>query len=143
VKRLKQSLLSHIKHEKIFGSIPLNLKGKKLVCKKFLMNLYQISEKRVKTVEKKIIEGSIFLWNSSNLCGSNLSFRNILSKIFCCLILSLIICNDFHEKNFLVPLLTLMFLCFNTLPVNLETRIAKNFYRTQWDLSNGTHFVRD
>ncbi len=59
MKRLKQSLLSHIKHEKIFGSIPLNLKGKKLVCKKLLMNLYQISEKRVKTVEKKIIEGSV------------------------------------------------------------------------------------
>jgi hypothetical protein len=54
-----KSFIAHKTREN-FWKYSFEFEGKNTkVCKKFLMNLYQISEKRVKTVEKKIIEGSV------------------------------------------------------------------------------------
>ncbi len=54
-----KSVIAHKTREN-FWKYLFKFEGKKTkVYKKFLINLYQISRKRVKTVEKKIIEGSV------------------------------------------------------------------------------------
>ncbi len=50
-----KSFIAH-KTRESFWKYSFEFEGKKTkFCKKFLMNLYQISEKRVKTVEKKLL----------------------------------------------------------------------------------------
>ncbi len=52
-----------LKQEKIFGSILLNLKRKRLKFVKNFFWIYTKLAKRVKTVEKKIIKGSVIADN--------------------------------------------------------------------------------
>jgi hypothetical protein len=53
-----------LKTRKNFWKYSFEFEGKKTkVCKKLLLNLYQISEKRVKTFDKKIIKGSVIADN--------------------------------------------------------------------------------
>ncbi len=45
-------------HKKYFWKYSINIYGQlKIICQKFLLNLLQISKKRIRTLQNKIING--------------------------------------------------------------------------------------
>ncbi len=51
-------LFSLMNHKKYFWKYSINIYGQlKIICQKFLLNLLQISKKRIRTLQNKIING--------------------------------------------------------------------------------------